>query len=70
MMIVGNGFTAGAAFGGFIARWLIESFGWRSVFYFGAVAPLVIAVIMIFALPESLQFLVLHRKHLDRPRAG
>jgi AAHS family 4-hydroxybenzoate transporter-like MFS transporter len=66
MMIVGNGFTAGAAFGGFIARWLIESFGWRSVFYFGAVAPLVIAVIMIFALPESLQFLVLHRKRLEQ----
>jgi AAHS family 4-hydroxybenzoate transporter-like MFS transporter len=66
MMIVGNGFTAGAAFGGFIARWLIESFGWRSVFYFGAVAPLVIAVLMIFALPESLQFLVLHGKRLEQ----
>jgi AAHS family 4-hydroxybenzoate transporter-like MFS transporter len=66
MMIVGNGFTTGAAFGGFIARWFIQSFGWRSVFYFGAAAPLVIAVIMIVALPESLQFLVLHRKHLDK----
>jgi AAHS family 4-hydroxybenzoate transporter-like MFS transporter len=66
MMIVGNGFTAGAAFGGFIAAWLIPRFGWRSVFYVGAAAPLVIALIMIFALPESLQFLVLHRKHLDK----
>ncbi len=64
MMIVGNGFTAGAAFGGFIAAWLIPRFGWRSVFYFGSAAPLIIAAIMIFALPESLQFLVLHRKHL------
>ena len=66
MMIVGNGFTAGAAFGGFIAAWLIPRFGWRSVFYFGSAAPLLIAAIMIFALPESLQFLVLHRKHLDQ----
>jgi AAHS family 4-hydroxybenzoate transporter-like MFS transporter len=66
MMIVGNGFTAGAAFGGFIAAWLIPRFGWRSVFYFGSVAPLVIAAIMIFALPESLQFMVLHRKHLEK----
>jgi AAHS family 4-hydroxybenzoate transporter-like MFS transporter len=65
MMIVGNGFTAGAAFGGFIAAWLIPRFGWRSVFYFGSAAPLVIATIMIFALPESLQFLVLHRKRLE-----
>jgi AAHS family 4-hydroxybenzoate transporter-like MFS transporter len=66
MMIVGNGFTAGAAFGGFIAAWLIPRFGWRSVFYFGAAAPLVIAAIMIFALPESLQFLVLHRRRLEQ----
>jgi AAHS family 4-hydroxybenzoate transporter-like MFS transporter len=66
MMIVGNGFTAGAAFGGFIAAWLIPNFGWRSVFYFGSAAPLLIAVFMIFALPESLQFLVLHRKRLEK----
>ena len=66
MMAVGNGFTAGAAFGGFIAAWLIPHFGWRSVFYFGAAAPLVIAAIMIMALPESLQFMVLHRKHLGK----
>jgi AAHS family 4-hydroxybenzoate transporter-like MFS transporter len=66
MLIVANGFTAGAAFGGFIAAWLIPRFGWRSVFYFGAAAPLVICAIMIWALPESLQFLVLHRKHLEQ----
>ncbi|MGP0071758.1 MAG: MFS transporter [Bryobacteraceae bacterium] len=66
MMIVGNGFTTGAAFGGFIAAWLIPRFGWRSVFYFGAAAPLAIAAVMIFALPESLQFLVLHRRHLEK----
>src|SRR3984885_6181483 len=66
MMIVGNGFTAGAAFGGFIAAWLIPRFGWGSGFYFGAPPPLVISIIMIFALPESLQFLVLHRKNLEQ----
>jgi MFS transporter, AAHS family, 4-hydroxybenzoate transporter len=66
MMFVANGFTAGAAFGGFVAAWLIPRFGWRSVFYFGAAVPLVIGLIMIVALPESLQFLVLHRKHLQQ----
>jgi MFS transporter, AAHS family, 4-hydroxybenzoate transporter len=66
MMIVGNGFTAGAAFGGFIAAWLIPRFGWHSVFYFGAAVPLVLGVIMIFALPESLQFLVLHGRRLKQ----
>ena len=59
MMIVSNGFNIGAAFGGFVSAWLIPSFGWRSVFYFGGVVPLAIAALMFFLLPESLQFLVL-----------
>ena len=53
------GFTAGAAFGGFLAAALIPSYGWRSVFYFGGAMPLVIGTIMWVALPESLQFLAL-----------
>src|SRR6185369_12322568 len=57
MMVVSNGFTAGAALGGFVAAWLLPRFGWRSVFYFGAAVPL-----MIVMLPESLQFLALQGK--------
>lgn len=65
MMVVSNGFTLGAAFGGPIAAWLLPHYGWRGVFYFGAMTPLVIAVLMFFLLPESLQFLALrgHNKH-------
>jgi AAHS family 4-hydroxybenzoate transporter-like MFS transporter len=59
MMVVSNGFTLGAAFGGPIAAYLIPNYGWRGVFYFGAVTPLIIAVLMIFLLPESLQYLAL-----------
>ena len=59
MMVVSNGFTLGAAFGGPIAAWLIPLYGWRGVFYFGAVTPIVIAALMIFLLPESLQYLAL-----------
>ena len=66
MMIVSNGFTIGAALGGFISAWLIPALGWRSVFYFGAVVPFVIAVLMLFWLPESLQFLVLEGKNPAR----
>ncbi|MBI3425423.1 MAG: MFS transporter [Acidobacteria bacterium] len=57
MMLVGNGFTAGAALGGFIAAWLIPHYGWRAVFYVGGAIPLVIALAMLAWLPESLQFL-------------
>jgi len=63
MVIVSNGFTAGAALGGFIAAWLIPAFGWRAVFYFGGTIPLVIALLMFFLLPESLQFMVVRRKN-------
>src|SRR5215469_9482980 len=57
MMVVGNCFSAGAAIGGFVAAQLIQSYGWRSVFYFGGSIPLAISLVMLFALPESLQFL-------------
>src|SRR5215469_7221680 len=66
MMVVGNCFSAGAALGGFLAAQLIQSYGWRSVFYFGGVVPLAVAAAMLFALPESLQFLVLRGGKEDR----
>jgi AAHS family 4-hydroxybenzoate transporter-like MFS transporter len=58
MMIVANGFTIGAAFGGFVSAWLIPSFGWRSVFVFGGAVPLAVAVAMWAWLPESLPLMV------------
>lgn len=66
MMVVSNGFTAGAALGGFVAAWLLPLFGWRSVFYFGAATPLLIAGLMIFALPESVQFLTVQGRKAAR----
>lgn len=62
LMIVGTGFTAGAALGGFVAAWLIPLFGWRAVFYFGGAIPLVLAAVMYRNLPESMQYLVLRGK--------
>jgi MFS transporter, AAHS family, 4-hydroxybenzoate transporter len=59
MMVVSNGFTLGAVFGGPVAAWLIPQYGWRGVFYFGAVTPLVVCALMLFLLPESLQYLAL-----------
>jgi MFS transporter, AAHS family, 4-hydroxybenzoate transporter len=62
MMTITVGFTAGAALGGFVAAWMIPNFGWRSVFLFGGLVPLVIGLTMIVALPESLQFLAVQRR--------
>src|SRR5258706_10315077 len=63
IMIVGAGFTGGAAIGGFIAAALIPAYGWQSAFYFGGAIPLLLAVAMIMALPESLQLMVIRGKN-------
>jgi len=66
MMTISVGFTFGAAVAGFVAAALIPLWGWQSVFYVGGVTPLVIAVLMFFWLPESLQFLVLKQRQTDK----
>jgi MFS transporter, AAHS family, 4-hydroxybenzoate transporter len=55
-MIVGCGFTAGAAVGGLISSGLIPQFGWRAVFYLGGAVPLAIAAAIWRMLPESPYF--------------
>jgi len=71
MLIVANGFTAGAAIGGIIASWLVPAYGWKSVFYAGGALPLAIGLTMLVWLPESLQFLVQQgRGEKTRERIG
>ncbi|WP_312284914.1 MFS transporter [Yokenella regensburgei] len=52
------GFPLGAAGGGFISSWLIPAHGWHSVLLLGAIAPLVLTVLLFFLLPESVKYLV------------
>jgi MFS transporter, AAHS family, 4-hydroxybenzoate transporter len=59
VLVVTNGFNVGAVIGGFLSAWMVQDFGWRSVFYVGGAIPLAIGILMFFSLPESLQFLVL-----------
>ena len=69
MMVVSSGFIVGGAAGGFVAAALIPAFGWPAVFYAGAVAPLIVAVFLVFAMPESIQFQVARGRNLDQVRA-
>jgi MFS transporter, AAHS family, 4-hydroxybenzoate transporter len=62
VLVVTNGFNLGAVIGGLVSAWMVQDFGWRSVFYVGGAIPLVIGTLMFFWLPESLQFMVLHGK--------
>ena len=55
------GYPIGATIGGIAAVYLLEIWGWRSVYVFGALIALVLVPITLFFLPESLDFLVARR---------
>jgi MFS transporter, AAHS family, 4-hydroxybenzoate transporter len=52
------GFPLGGFVGGLLASWIIPAYGWHSVFWVGGVLPLILCVVLVFALPESVGFLV------------
>jgi AAHS family 4-hydroxybenzoate transporter-like MFS transporter len=62
VMCITVGFTFGAVVGGAVTNALIGVWGWRSVFVFGGVVPLIVAVLMFVGLPESLQFLAVRQR--------
>ncbi|MFC7418723.1 MFS transporter [Iodobacter arcticus] len=69
MMLVSCGFTLGAVLGGLLSSMMIPALGWQSVFYLGGISPLVIAALMYFFLPESMQFLIIKGKKLENVAA-
>jgi AAHS family 4-hydroxybenzoate transporter-like MFS transporter len=62
------GFPLGAAFGGFLAAWMIPNFGWRSVLLLGGLAPLVLVLVMLVGLPESVRYMVAKAQPVERIR--
>ena len=52
------GFPMGVGVGGFIAAEIIPTYGWQSMFVIGGVLPIILLAGAIFALPESIRFLV------------
>ena len=52
------GFPLGAAFGGFLAAWMIPLWGWRSVLVLGGTVPLVLTLLLLLLLPESVRYMV------------
>jgi len=55
------GFPAGTSVVGLVAAWLIPSFGWTAVFFAAGTAGLLLCLLLLLVLPESVQFLALHR---------
>ena len=58
MGIYGIGFPLGAAVGGFLSIFLINSFGWQGPYFFSAAATVLMLVWAAVSLPESVGYLV------------
>ena len=56
-----TGYPIGATLGGLMAAWLLGHHGWRSVFVFGGVTTALMVPIVLWRLPESVDFLVTRR---------
>ena len=59
-------FPLGGVLGGPLAAYLIPNFGWQAVFLVGGIAPIVLGLVLVVALPESLRFLVLRQADPER----
>ena len=53
------GVTLGGGLPGVVSSLFMEQYGWRLLFWIGGLMPMLVAVMLIFALPESLKFLAL-----------
>lgn len=53
-----TGYPIGATLGGLMAAWLLAHYGWRSVFVFGGLTTALMLPIVLWRLPESVDFLL------------
>jgi MFS transporter, AAHS family, 4-hydroxybenzoate transporter len=73
-------YPLGASLGSIVNATVIPALGWPAVFYIGGGLPLIVAILMAFLLPESLDYLVTRDaaspramtivRRLDRSRVG
>src|SRR6516164_4807819 len=56
-----TGFPLGGVMVGLLASRLIDAVGWQSLFYIGGVLPLGLSIVLIRAMPDSIEFLVMRK---------
>lgn len=64
------GLSAGAILGGLLAARMLPSIGWQGIFAVGGIVPLLLVVVLMFALPESLYFLTRRRTNSSLAKIG
>src|SRR5471032_334759 len=66
LTIMFTGFNFGSGAGGFVAASLIPNFGWRAVFMFGGILPLLSVPLLIWLLPESARLMLVRNLGIAR----
>jgi len=59
------GMSLGSGMPAIVAAWLVPIYGWKALFVAGGVVPIIVAVLIAVALPESILFLTYRGKHRD-----
>lgn len=59
----------GIVIAGFVAAWILPHYGWRVLFAAGGVAPLTIAILFLFVLPETPRYLARIPENRERVAA-
>lgn len=60
------GINVGGAIPGAVAAWVVPHHGWQVLYLIGGVAPIVIAILVAIAMPESAKFFALHPRNATR----
>jgi AAHS family 4-hydroxybenzoate transporter-like MFS transporter len=58
VLVIYCGFSLGFVAAGALAAWMLPLYGWRSLLWVGAIAPLTLSIFLFLFLHESLDFLV------------
>ena len=61
-VIMFSGVTFGGGVPGYVADNFVPDYGWRILFSIGGIAPIIVAFLAMFILPESIKFLSLKRE--------
>lgn len=59
-------FAIGSIISGILAKKLIPTFGWESVFYVGGVVPLLFSLVVALWMPESVRYLLLSGQAMEK----
>ncbi len=64
------GMSLGSGMPAVVAAWLVPLYGWQALFVAGGVVPVVVALVIVWKLPESILFLTYRGKNRRRDRSA